>query len=147
MSGSRGEANFVWRCKNCKVPPPPVRRGRRVRVSPADAHKERVLGRLVASPPPPHAAPCQRSARTVIKTAPQAYDHMEVPKPKKILEFECRGCEFVDFKPEGNWEAKGIDSNTPFKEIDLDEGDWFDYDEKSGEEVSIKDLKWEIKRC
>lgn len=20
MSGSRGEANFVWRCKNCKVP-------------------------------------------------------------------------------------------------------------------------------
>ena len=28
MSGSRGEANFVWRCKNCKVSsrlrPPPL---------------------------------------------------------------------------------------------------------------------------
>jgi hypothetical protein len=86
-------------------------------------------------------------ASAVIKTAPKPYETAEVPKPKKILEFECRGCEFVEFKPEGNWEAKGTDSNSPFKEIDLTEGEWFDYDEKAGEEVSIKDLKWEIKRA
>lgn len=42
--------------------------------------------------------------------------------------------------------ADGIDSNTTFTEIDLTEGEWFDYDEKAGEEVSIKELKWEIKR-
>ncbi|KAF8249724.1 DUF866-domain-containing protein [Wilcoxina mikolae CBS 423.85] len=105
MSGSRGEANFVWRCKNCK-----------------------------------------RESSAVIKNEPQPYNHAEVPKPQKILEFECRGCEFVEFKPEGNWEAKGLESNTVFKEIDLNEGDWFDYDEKAGAEVSIKDLKWEIVR-
>lgn len=42
--------------------------------------------------------------------------------------------------------ADGIDSKTKFTEIDLTEGEWFDYDEKAGEEVSIKELKWEIKR-
>jgi len=72
--------------------------------------------------------------------------HSEVPKPAKILELECRGCEFVEFKPDGNWEARGIDSNTPFREIDLTDGDWFDYDEKKAAEVAVKDMKWAIVR-
>ncbi|CCX07306.1 hypothetical protein FPQ18DRAFT_89975 [Pyronema domesticum] len=105
ISGSRGEANFVWRCKNCK-----------------------------------------RESSATIKGAPTAYVQQEPPKAQRILEFECRGCEFSDFKPEGNWEAKGIESGTLFKDIDLSEGDWFDYDEKAGAEVSIKDQKWEIVR-
>lgn len=29
----------------------------------------------------------------------------------------------------------------------MTEGEWFDYDEKAGEEVSIKDLKWDIVRA
>lgn len=49
--------------------------------------------------------------------------------------------------PQGEWTAKGVDSSTRFTAVDLQEGEWFDYDEKSGEEVSIKDLKWEIKRA
>jgi len=70
--------------------------------------------------------------------------------------------EFTEFKPEvrswtsvilestdgfqGDWLATGIQSGTKFVAIDLTEGEWFDYDEKVGEEVSIKDLKWEIRR-
>lgn len=46
----------------------------------------------------------------------------------------------------GDWLATGLESNTKFAAIDLSEGDWFDYDEKAGEEVSIKDMKWEIRR-
>lgn len=42
--------------------------------------------------------------------------------------------------------ADGIDSGTKFTAIDLSEGEWYDYDEKAGEEVSITDLKWTIKR-
>jgi Eukaryotic protein of unknown function (DUF866) len=42
--------------------------------------------------------------------------------------------------------ATGVDSSTKFTAIDLTEGDWFDYDEKAGDEVSITDLKWEISR-
>ncbi|KAI6781789.1 uncharacterized protein J7T54_004955 [Emericellopsis cladophorae] len=106
MSGSRGEANFVWRCKNCK----------------------------------------ERESTASIKEAPKAYERSEPPKVQKIIEFDCRGLEFVEFKPEGDWLADGIDSSTKFTEIDLTEGEWFDYDEKAGEEVSIKELTWEIKR-
>jgi hypothetical protein len=48
---------------------------------------------------------------------------------------------------QGEWEAKGLESPTTFSGIDLQEGEWFDYDEKASVEVSIKDLKWEIRRA
>ncbi|KAI9882399.1 MAG: Nucleoporin-62 C-terminal-like protein [Watsoniomyces obsoletus] len=47
----------------------------------------------------------------------------------------------------GEWLATGLESGSTFAGIDLQEGEWFDYDEKAGEEVSIKDVKWEIKRA
>jgi hypothetical protein len=47
----------------------------------------------------------------------------------------------------GEFKAKGLESNTPFAAIDLSEGEWYDYDDKAGEEVSIKDIKWEIRRA
>ncbi|KAL2147014.1 hypothetical protein VTI28DRAFT_1310 [Corynascus sepedonium] len=106
MSGSRGEANFVWRCKNCK-----------------------------------------RESSATINAAPSPYQQTEPAKAQKILEFDCRGLEFTEFLPEGEWLADGIESNTKFEGIDLTEGEWFDYDEKAGEEVSIKDLKWDIVRA
>lgn len=40
-----------------------------------------------------------------------------------------------------------MESSTKFSAIDLTEGDWFDYDEKASEEVSIKDMKFEIRRA
>jgi len=43
--------------------------------------------------------------------------------------------------------AKGFESTTRFSGVDLQEGEWFDYDEKAGEEASIKDIKWEITRA
>jgi Eukaryotic protein of unknown function (DUF866) len=48
---------------------------------------------------------------------------------------------------QGEWEAKGLESPTMFSGIDLQEGEWFDYDEKASGEVSVKDLKWEIRRA
>ena len=50
-------------------------------------------------------------------------------------------------KKKGEFKAKGIESNTPFAAIDLSEGEWYDYDDKASEEVSIKDIKWEIRRA
>ena len=41
----------------------------------------------------------------------------------------------------------GANSSTKFSGIELDQGDWYDYDEKVGEEVSIKDLKWAIRKA
>ncbi|KAK4461618.1 hypothetical protein QBC42DRAFT_269725 [Cladorrhinum samala] len=105
ISGSRGEANFVWKCKNCK-----------------------------------------RESSASILAAPTAYDAPSKP-PQKILTFDCRGLEFVEFVPEGEWQVDGAESNTKFEGIDLSEGEWYDYDEKAGDEVNIKELKWEIVRA
>ncbi|KAF1824502.1 DUF866-domain-containing protein [Dissoconium aciculare CBS 342.82] len=106
QSGSRGEANFVWRCKNCK-----------------------------------------REHSANIIEAPKVYAQQSPAKLQNILVMDCRGLEFVEYKPDGDWKAVGLESGTKFESIDLTEGDWYDYDEKSSEEVSIKDVKWEIRRA
>lgn len=43
--------------------------------------------------------------------------------------------------------ARGEESGTKFDGIELHEGEWFDYDEKAGEEVSITNLVWEVRRA
>ncbi|PSN72970.1 DUF866-domain-containing protein [Corynespora cassiicola Philippines] len=106
LSGSRGEANFVWKCKNCK-----------------------------------------REHSANVKAAPASYPHTDPPKTQNILEFDCRGLEFTDFKAEGEFLAEGTETGSKFTSIDLSEGEWFDYDEKASEEVSITNVKWEIRRA
>ena len=148
MSGSRGEANFVWKCKSCKVHV----------YSPYEC--ELGTDTLI-----------QRESSATIKAAPLAYEQASPPKRQKILEFDCRGLEFTEFKPEvcesplcgqirsfgksrlligcsfqGEWLATGLESGTKFTAIDLTDGEWYEYDDKTSEEVSIKDLKWEIRR-
>ncbi|PHH76786.1 hypothetical protein CDD82_3853 [Ophiocordyceps australis] len=106
MSGSRGEANFVWKCKNCK-----------------------------------------RESSASIKAAAVPYAQSDPPRAQRLIEFDCRGCEFTEFKAEGEWLAEGCDSGTNFGNIELVDGEWFDYDEKAGDEVSIKEVVWEIRRA
>jgi hypothetical protein len=75
MSGSRGEANFVWKCKSCKV------RGHHVlRALDTDGK--------------------QRESTATIKAPPIAYEQASPPTRQKILEFDCRGLEFTEFIPE-----------------------------------------------
>ncbi|KAI9930297.1 hypothetical protein AWENTII_007771 [Aspergillus wentii] len=106
IPGSRGEANFVWKCKLC-----------------------------------------QKTHSASIIAGPNAYEADDKRPAKKVIDLDCRGLEFTEFKPDGEWEAKGVESGSPFTGIDLfEEEEWYDYDEKAGEEVSIKDVKWEIKR-
>lgn len=83
------------------------------------------------------------------------------------MTFECRGCEFVDFKPDGPWavdaaeateeeeeEGVKIKKNT-WEEVEIegfqegkngDKGEWFEYDDANNREVSIKVVSWEIRR-
>ncbi|KAI4913178.1 hypothetical protein J4E85_010911 [Alternaria conjuncta] len=106
QSGSKGEANFVWRCKNCK-----------------------------------------REHSANITAAPTSYEQSDPPKKTNILMFDCRGLEFVEFIAEGEFLATGTESGTKFSGIELPDGEWYDYDEKSGEEVSVTNVEWEIRRA
>lgn len=40
----------------------------------------------------------QRESTATIKAAPAAYVYTSPPKGQNVIEFDCRGLEFVDFK-------------------------------------------------
>ncbi|KAM3513372.1 hypothetical protein MY11210_002953 [Beauveria gryllotalpidicola] len=88
-----------------------------------------------------------RESTATVKAAAIPYKQHEPAKAQKLIEFDCRGLEFTEFKSEGEWLADGIDSGSKFSGIELIDGEWYDYDEKAGEEVSIKDITWEISRA
>ena len=89
----------------------------------------------------------QREHSANIKDAPKPYAQSFPPKMVNIIEIDCRGLEFIEFKPDGEWLADGLESGTKFDGIDLSEGEWYEYDEKVTAEVSIKELKWQIRRA
>lgn len=142
MSGSRGEANFVWKCKNCKVslslsatrPPDP------------DPNTEGAFGKHQGRPchlravgptqdGEPAGARLQRTGVYRIQGRGEYRCFLPSARPNAHVEIQ------------GEFEAKGAESVTKFTAIDLSEGEWFDYDEKAGEEVSITNVKWEIRRA
>lgn len=105
ISGSRGEASFVFRCKNCK--------------SEHSAQIERTKEKLTVE---------------------------ENGKWAKILEIDARGLDFVKFELLGQWQCRGAESTTTFTEVDLEDGEWYDYDDNAGGEVSVTEVAFEIAR-
>lgn len=63
-----------------------------------------------------------------------------------ILEIDSRGMELKKFIPDGRFQCTGADSGTRFDDVDLEDSEWYDYDDKAGEEVSITEVQWELAR-
>lgn len=105
ISGSKGEASFVYKCRECKLE---------------------------------HSATITRTKDTV--------DVEDNNKFKSLLTIDARGIDFNEFIPEGRFQCVGSNSTSKFDEVDLIDGEWYDYDDNSNEEVSITDIKWEINR-
>ncbi|KAF9093192.1 hypothetical protein BGX23_003548 [Mortierella sp. AD031] len=82
---------------------------------------------------------CESSADIVSK--PVAYEIENNDKFATIVTVECRGLELVGFEPREGWKAKGAESGTPFEDIDLTDGDWAEYDEKSELPVGITGIE------
>eukprot|EP00897_Mesotaenium_endlicherianum_P002238 jgi/Mesen1/2041/ME000149S01035 len=61
-----------------------------------------------------------------------------------IVCLDCRGMQPEEFYPREGWAAVGVESNTPFREIDLSDGDYSDYDEKAALSVGVYNFKYEI---
>jgi hypothetical protein len=63
---------------------------------------QELQGRAARPPAPsPHALTrAQREHSANIKAPPAAYPQTDPPKTVNILEFDCRGLEFTEFKPE-----------------------------------------------
>jgi len=61
-----------------------------------------------------------------------------------LVGFECRGIEPIAWHPENEFVVQGVSGQT-WEDVDLSEKEWFEYDEKSGESVSVTDLDYEFR--
>ncbi|RKP09552.1 hypothetical protein THASP1DRAFT_28654 [Thamnocephalis sphaerospora] len=104
ISGSRGEANLVIRCKLCK-----------------------------------------RESTASFVGGYSVYNEEHSGQYASLAELDCRGLEPVEFKPRDHFLVVAS-SGARFEDVDLSEKEWFDYDEKSGDSVSIMELETQIKR-
>ncbi|KAL8101608.1 hypothetical protein AgCh_033493 [Apium graveolens] len=64
----------------------------------------------------------------------------ESGKYAPVMQFDCRGYEPVEFVFGTGWEAESI-AGTKFKDIDLSEGEFSEYDEKGECPVMISNLR------
>ncbi|KAG8928801.1 hypothetical protein FRC03_012687 [Tulasnella sp. 419] len=74
-------------------------------------------------------------------------EHAESGSFAPIAVLECRGLDLTAFIPKGIWKCRGAESGTIFDEVDLDEGEWTEYDEKARQPVGITEIQSEIKRA
>ncbi|KAG8249768.1 hypothetical protein J6590_012073 [Homalodisca vitripennis] len=63
---------------------------------------------------------------------------------KPLVTFDCRGLVPVDFTPGKGWIAEAAESGRQFKDIDLSEKEWVDYDERSQQSVGIYEFESKI---
>lgn len=123
LSGSRGSANFVWRCGNCKVSfsspfPADMQREQSCSFTPAGKDKS---------------------------TAPLPYTS-DSGALQPLVALDCRGLEVTKFHFRGKWVAETEGGKE--MECDFDEGEdrWDDYDEDGGVPVSVSEMRSEVKR-
>lgn len=114
MSGGRGVANLVMKCKACKT-----------EGSASKCFLFHSTGNYTYQFP----LTLTRTCPVDFITKPVAYSP-ENQDYTTIVKIECRGLELIGFEPRSGWKAKGEESGTLFEDIDLTSGDWADYDEK-----------------
>lgn len=61
-----------------------------------------------------------------------------------IVAFDCRGVELEEWQPRDGWSVIASSGTVYDEEIDLAEGEWYEFDEKSGNPVSIQDITHEF---
>jgi hypothetical protein len=61
-----------------------------------------------------------------------------------FFHISCRGVDVAKWVLSSGWTAQGVDSGSPFDDIDLSENEWYDVDEKTGESVSFIDVETQV---
>lgn len=50
----------------------------------------------------------------------------------------------IDFSPRNGFKCCGVDSNTLFEDVNLEEKEWVDYDERKNQPVGIYEVEHQI---
>ena len=157
-SGDRGLADFVYSCRDCTHTNSVIVLARPDGGVGGDGAKVQVFGKEEYGwPPLPYLAPLSSSDsddddEVEAKGKPMSTGPQNGQR-QLITLFETRGCELVDFQPgqSGSWTAhgrpKGKKAGTVYEDVDLTEGEWYEYDDLWSKEVSIQDVKFEVLRA
>lgn len=73
----------------------------------------------------------------IIADTVKPYSADDNEKFKTVVVLDCRGVEPDDFFPGQGYKCSGVESGSQFNDINLEEGEWVDYDEKASESVGI----------
>lgn len=157
-SGGRGDADFVYACRDCAHSNSiaVVMRPEQDDAADSDGAVESTADSKSADYGwPPHSYISHLSADDS-DSEDEATTARKGPgngERQLITVLETRGCEVVDFLAgqSGLWRAvglpKGKKQGTQFDKIDLGEGEWFEYDEARACEVSIQDVSFDVARA
>ena len=89
---------------------------------------------------------CERvSSLNFVKGSISEYNAEDSEELRTIARFEGRGWNIVSFYPRGGFRCVSVNSETVFDNLDLNEGDWNEYDEKGECVVGIFNLKGHVK--
>ncbi|GJQ14667.1 hypothetical protein GpartN1_g7039.t1 [Galdieria partita] len=91
-----------------------------------------------------HCRFCSRQCTITVLEESHVYDNKEEFQP--FASFDCRGLEPVDWNPIGDEFILQLNSGVLMRQVSLEEGEYYDYDENEKEEVSITCLEWQWKR-
>jgi len=85
---------------------------------------------------------CKRESSAKFEKAspPQPYKEANGQFAPLVI-IECRGLEFVGFDPKGVWRCVGVNSGSIFDDVDLNDGEWVDYDEKAALPVGVTGIE------
>lgn len=89
---------------------------------------------------------CKKEGSANIERTVLKYTLEDSGKSVALLQIDSRGFELKDFVADGKFQCKGVESGTVFDEVDLSDHEWYDYDDKASQEVSVENVKWDILR-
>lgn len=125
------EFEFELKCSKChEIHPKPIQ------INMFESHE--ILGSKGEAN---YVASCKfcQSRGNISISKPKGYSGYNLSGEKvKMLEIDSRGFEIQTFKPIQPLIAKGFD------DVNLEDGEWYDYDDNLNEQVSITDVKWTI---
>lgn len=62
-----------------------------------------------------------------------------------LLTIDARGIDFLKYRPAGLWTCVG-EKGFRFSDVELDDLEWYDFDETTGTEVSATEIQFDIAR-
>ncbi|CRK99240.1 CLUMA_CG012588, isoform A [Clunio marinus] len=77
----------------------------------------------------------------VVEGSQGSYKEDDAGKFKSIITFDCRGIEPTDFDPRSGFIVKSIENGQSFDDVEIEDGDWTEYDDKNKNSVSISEFK------